>query len=112
MCGRLKSRRNDRRSFSGSSILAQSCYNSALPYPASVCPTHFAHILKYSHDHFEEANMERRQRQPNVTEVAVAVLESSSTGIAETGLPGYTHTLVEWTMLLCNSFSTSTRKVV
>ena len=108
MCGRLRSRRNERRSFSGSSILAQSCYHSALAYLLSFYPAHFANILKYGHYHLEEANVERGQRQSDVTKVTITVLESSSTGVAETRLPRYTHTLVEGTMLLRDSFPTPT----
>lgn len=60
---------------------------------------YFANFLKYSNDHLEVANMQRRQSQSEVPEMAIACLQNLTTSIAESRLHGYTHLSIKWAIV-------------
>lgn len=60
---------------------------------------YFANILQDSNNHLEVSNMQGRQSQPEVPEMAVACLQYFATSIAESRLHGYTHLSIEWAIV-------------
>ena len=57
--------------------------------------TYFAYLLQDRDYHLEITNMEYRQSQPYMTEVAIALLKWLAACLAKSGLVGYAHTAVQ-----------------
>lgn len=60
---------------------------------------YFADILQDSNNHLEVSNMQRRQSQPEVSEMAVTCLQCFATSIAESRLHGNTHLSIKWAIV-------------
>lgn len=61
---------------------------------------HLANALKDGYDSLEVADMEDREDQSHVAEVAVAHLEGQIAGSTLSTLVRYTHSRIEWAIFL------------
>jgi hypothetical protein len=86
--GLLSSFRYDRRSGSGRRTRAQSYIKSDTSPPWRTSSYYFADILQNVHDQLQVSNVEGRQRQSQMTKMAIAELHLVATGFAEAFLGG------------------------